>query len=75
VVLLNKDPVNAHDIQLTLGKFGDDADDEDFFPAGPWKEVKIRDLYARKDLGSFSNSFQLKVPPMDAAILKITPLI
>jgi len=73
VVLLNKDHNHAHDIELDFGTFGDDPDDEDFYPAGPWKHVLVRDLYARKDLGKFSVKFNMTVLPLDAAILRITP--
>jgi len=73
VVLLNKDPTNAKDIEVQLGTLDDDSESEDFFPAGPWKKVMVRDLYARKDLGLFSGTFKISVPPMDAAIFKMTP--
>jgi len=64
VVLLNKDPSNSHEIEIDF--------EEDFFPSS-WRQVMIRDLYAHKDLGTFTNSFKMEVPSLDAAILKITP--
>jgi alpha-galactosidase len=73
VTLLNKDPNNSQRVQIELGNSGSDSEDEDFFSAGPWKQVHIRNLYTRTDLGLFSGSFQIQVPSLDAVILKISP--
>jgi alpha-galactosidase len=70
-VLLNKDPKNNQTIELVLGDLNDDSADEDFYPAGPWKSLKITDLYTGTYLGEFSDSIKFNVPPMDSVILEI----
>eukprot|EP01116_Phalansterium_solitarium_P005205 TRINITY_DN1661_c0_g1_i4.p1 TRINITY_DN1661_c0_g1~~TRINITY_DN1661_c0_g1_i4.p1 ORF type:complete len:450 (-),score=144.81 TRINITY_DN1661_c0_g1_i4:76-1425(-) len=73
--LINKDPMNAQVISLRLGYIDGDTDssDEDFFPAGPFKRAKVRDLYARQDLGVFEQMFNATVPPMDAVFVRVFP--
>jgi alpha-galactosidase len=45
-------------------------EDVGLFPRG---SAVVRDLWAGKDLGSFTGRFEAKVGPHDAAMLKITP--
>lgn len=72
VVLLNKGD-RAESIRL---HFGDDGmgwgQGADFFPAD-FPSAHVRDLYARKDLGSFQKGFSATVPGKDAMIIKVTP--
>lgn len=46
---------------------------QDFFPAA-FQAAAIRDLYTRRDLGSFNATFTLAVDPHDARIVKVTVL-
>jgi hypothetical protein len=41
----------------------------DFYPAGPFSKVHIRDVYAQKDLGVFSGELFLVVPNAHASLL------
>ena len=37
--------------------------------------ARVRDVYARRDYpGTFAKNFTVAVPPMDAVLLKVTPL-
>jgi alpha-galactosidase len=45
-------------------------EDVSLFPGGA---AVVRDLWTRKDLGTFSGQFEAKVGPHDVAMLKITP--
>ena len=67
VALINKDTV-AHNMVVKLsGNTGGD------FYSGPTGETAaIRDLYARKDLGHFSGTFNVSVPPMDGKMYKFS---
>lgn len=74
VVLLNKGDVpsnatvsmNSYDIGWAAGG--------DFFPA-MFAAMRVRDLFARKELGLFIDSFTTTVGPNDAAIFKFTPVL
>ena len=73
VVLLNKGDTAAN---CTV--FMDDAGQgwgagADFFPA-QFTSMAVRDLYGRVDLGTFNSTFTVVVPPLDAVIVKMTPL-
>jgi len=47
--------------------------ESDFWPAG-FSRANVRDLWTRRDLGTFSGSFVAAVPGHDAMIVKITPV-
>jgi alpha-galactosidase len=69
VVLLNK-----NDLPANTTVYMDDGGQvwgsgADFFPAAFTSKVAVRDLHARKDLGTFTSSFTAKVPAHDALIL------
>lgn len=72
VVLLNKgnqsETIRVHFDDDGMG-WGQGAD---FFPA-EFLTGHVRDLYARKDLGSFLHGFSVTVPGKDAMIVKVTP--
>lgn len=73
VVLVNKDPHNAHVLDIRLQQDASTHDTrEDFYPAGPFK-ARIRDVANRTDVGIFSHLFQVSVPPQDAKIYRVYP--
>jgi len=74
VVFVNKDPFSDRQITLNLGHPDGSSTDEDFYPAGPFKSVQIRNLYTRQDEGKFSGLFSRKITAMDAAIYRVYPL-
>ena len=37
--------------------------------------MQVRDIFEQKDLGIFESLVSLEVPPMDAIILKLTPIL
>jgi len=73
VVLLNKGDV-ATNCTVFLNDAGQGwGAGEDFFPAGPFTRMDVRDLFLRRDLGRATRTFSYTVGPRDAAILKMTP--
>eukprot|EP00656_Telonema_subtile_P056352 TRINITY_DN8981_c0_g1_i1.p1 TRINITY_DN8981_c0_g1~~TRINITY_DN8981_c0_g1_i1.p1 ORF type:complete len:454 (-),score=82.97 TRINITY_DN8981_c0_g1_i1:294-1655(-) len=76
VVLLNNDPNSPRTLSLRIGYVNGDPDatDCDFFPAGPFKTVSIRDVHRRKELGVFNSTYEVSVAPHDSVLLKVTPV-
>lgn len=74
VALVNKDPVNIQQIDLIFGDpSSDDHSDSDFFPVGPIYKAQIRDVYNRRNLGTFQKKFTQAIPPLDAVLLRVYP--
>ena len=70
--LVNADPSSARTLSVVWGRTPDGSDG-DLFPAGPFRRARVRDLFARADLGNFTNSWAAVVPPHDARVVRIFP--
>lgn len=46
----------------------------DFFSRPTSESATVRDIYAKKDLGEAQGTFNMTVTPMDAVLLKMTPM-
>ena len=42
----------------------------DFFSGPDTSTASVRDVYAKRNLGNFTDTFNMTVPPMDALLLK-----
>jgi len=75
-VLTNRDPVTPRKLNLRFGYVNGNTDstDCDFFPAGPFRAARLRDVHRRVDLGVFNGTFEATVAPHDSFILKVTPV-
>lgn len=70
-VLVNADPAAAHTLSVVFGRTPDGSDG-DLFPAVV-RRARVRDLFARADLGDFADTWAAVVPPHDARIVRIFP--
>jgi alpha-galactosidase len=66
-------PLAEGSIAVGLFNRGEDAEDIklDFSAIGRPQSASVRDLWARKDLGSFSGSFTAKVPRHGVVLIKV----
>lgn len=64
--LVNVDTVAAHNITLSW---------ERDLGLSPSKQIKVRDVYRRKDLGTFSNEFAASVEPHDTVLLRLEEVV
>ena len=80
VVLLNKDPDAAHNVTTAWAPDSNDGEVDkylnDYYPATFGGGVRIRNVYERHDYAETFEccNFTVQVPPMDAVLLKVTPL-
>jgi len=74
-VLCNRDPLEARRGTVVFAD-GGDGGSSDVFPAGAGAgvEADVRDLGARKDLGTFSRSFSVELAPHDAVMVRVRRL-
>ncbi len=70
-VMLNKSP--SHPVNVTVW-FTHAHLRSSFYPADVGKEVRVRDAWLQRDVGSFDTSFTRTIAPQDASIFLLTPM-
>ena len=72
-VVVNRDPARNRSAVI---RFGDGATGSgtDLFPAGAGTRARVRDLIARRDLGTFDSTWSAVVAPHDAVAVRVFPL-
>ena len=65
VALVNADPSQPRTLSVAWSGEGD------LFPAGPFTKARVRDIFARVDLGEFTDSWSAQIPPHDARLLRL----
>lgn len=69
-VAVNKDPDASRRLAIAFGD-GNDGSGTDVFPAGGGTRMSVRDVYARKELGTFDGAWGATVGPHDAVIVRV----
>ena len=73
-VVVNRDSDNARLATIAFGDGpGGDGSLTDIFPAGTGEHATVRDLGARKDLGTFLRTWSVTLQPHDSAMVRVTP--
>lgn len=71
-VLVNRDPHTARNITVLFSD-GGDGSGADLFPVSLNASARVRDVGARKDLGTFALTWSALVPPHDSRIIRVYP--
>ena len=70
-MLVNLDPTTPRNLTVVFGTLPGGGNG-DLFPA-VIPTARVRDLFARRDIGVLSHEFTATVPPHDAVMVRIYP--